>query len=287
MRKVVAVLTVFIVLVSGGKAKAQYVVTHDETQISVENSSGRQVVNIEAYDASPDRFSVQVAGVVIDFNKDSAYGEHPWEEDNKACRKTYRLGRPGHIGLLEVGMNYFSSVNYSMYDDGFAFMDISAGRSLQWSFCLTDIALKIDRAGIFSITTGFQMLWNNYTFSNNITLDKVDGMIQYGDVPETTKKSKLVTFGFQVPVLLEINFPGRMFISGGVYGGVIAEGHTKVKHPKEKMKDPYLAPFYAGWTVRIGYDSFYVYGSSAFTSLFKSGRGPEAFPFTLGLGFGF
>lgn len=187
-------------------------------------------------------------------------------------------------------MNTFPSVDYSLYADGETvnnFMDIKPIRSLQWSFALADFAVRLDRTGYLSLSSGIQMLWNDYTFSNDITLDKVGGIIVPRAIDSSYKKSKLTTWGFQIPVLLEINLPGRIFLAGGLYGGVNVSTNTKIKSPKEKMRDPYLNTFYAGWTARVGYDRFFVYGNCALTQMFVDDKGPEIYPLTIGIGFAF
>lgn len=267
-------------------AHGQYVVTRETTSVVVENQNGSKVVNVEADDNS--RIMVQVAGMEIVLGKEAQRAE------TKVKRRSgVRIARPGHIGFLEVGFNTLPSPDYSIYAgtayEGNDFMALDVTRSFQWNFCLADFSVRLAPRGIVALTFGLQTSFNNYVFDNPITLRREGGVIVPVDVTPHPKKTKISTWGFQIPVLLELNLPGRIHISGGVYGGAHLDMRTKVKYKssKDKRWNPYTEAFYYGATVRIGYDAVYVYCNTQLSSLFQQDKGPEVFPLTFGLGFSF
>lgn len=197
-----------------------------------------------------------------------------------------RIAEPGHIAFLEIGVNLLPAPDYSAYRGAGDFLDLRNAASLQWAFTLPDISLKLTRDGMLAFSAGLQIIWNNYVFANDITLIKEDGMVV--PVPVSNpKKTKLTTFGLQIPVIMEFNLPGRVFLAAGVYGGVNIGMNTKVKFPKDKMRDPYMNPLYWGVTGRVGYGSFYVYANYGMSNLFKKDKGPAVAPVTIGVGIGF
>jgi hypothetical protein len=89
---------------------------------------------------------------------------------------------------------------------------------------------------------------------------------------------------FQIPVN---GHDKRLYFSGGVIGGLKLGSHTKVKRDNSKSKshdDFNINPFRYGTTARIGYRGINLFGTYYFTSFFKNDRGPEMFPFTIGIG---
>ena len=58
------------------------------------------------------------------------------------------------------------------------------------------------------------------------------------------------------------------------------EGDTK----KEKDKQDFnVNPFRVSLTARMGYGWFNVFATYSLTQLFEDGRGPELYPFTIGI----
>jgi len=109
-------------------------------------------------------------------------------------------------------------------------------------------------------------------------------------------RSRLFTSYITVPLLLEFQIPtsrrGRIYLSGGVLGSAKLCSATVMKYrvagdkSKEKTRGDFnLSPFRYGFTVRAGYKNFGLYANYMMTSLFKPNRGPELYPFSVGLAF--
>lgn len=215
--------------------------------------------------------------------------DRPVQTQPKTVRKNrYHIASPGHIAFFEVGINMLPNPDYSAYPNDGTFLDLRHALSTQWAFTIPDVTVKLVPNGVLAVSAGLQIIWNNWTFVNDITLEKQNGRIIPVPTPEPNpKKTKLTTFGLQVPLILEINLPQDFFIAGGVYGGVNIGANTKVKFPKSKMRDPYMNPFYYGVTGRVGYSDFYIYANYGLTGLFQKDKGPKVFPLTIGVGIEF
>ena len=94
--------------------------------------------------------------------------------------------------------------------------------------------------------------------------------------------------------MLELNTSKRdsrnFHIAFGVIGGLKLGSSTKQifttnNHTYETIRrDDYnLFPFKLDATVRIGYGDFTLFGTYSLTPLFEYGKGPELYPFTVGL----
>ena len=89
---------------------------------------------------------------------------------------------------------------------------------------------------------------------------------------------------FQIPVN---GLNKRIYLSAGVIGGLKLGSHTKVKINGNKSKnhdDFNINPFRYGTTARIGYKGINLFGTYYYSSFFKDGRGPQMYPFTIGIG---
>lgn len=200
----------------------------------------------------------------------------------------------GHWSGLELGINGLANTDYSMYPNPTnEFMELRQAASLEvnLNFLEANICLKPDRIGIVS---GLGLQWNNYKFDNSLSIDKIDNepLIQPIDIVENNfKKSKLTASYLTLPLMLEFQFPvndhtNTMFISAGMVGALNLGAHTKIKNDHSKDKDHgsfNINPFKYSAIARVGLHNFSLYGTYSFSSLFKEDRGPEMFPFTIGI----
>lgn len=218
------------------------------------------------------------------------------EEKSIVHRKKHWSHRKfeGHWSAFELGGNVLYDKDYSMYPAGTAdFMNTQVEKSLEfnWNFAEYDFGF----CSYVGIVTGLGLNWNNYKFSDNITLIKDNnGLIQPDNVPEENfRKSKFTTVYLTAPLMFEVQIPGqseRMFIAGGVIGGLKIGDYTKYKIGKEKYKDKgdyNLNPLRWGYTARVGFGDFGIYGTYYNVKLFKEGMGPALTPYSVGVTFNF
>lgn len=201
----------------------------------------------------------------------------------------------GHWAGFDVGLNNFLNANNEMEmpEDG-KFMELKTG---SWAFNLNfleyNMQLVKGRAGF---TTGMGFEWNNYNFKKDIILHEDENGIITGTVADVEYDlNKLHTGYLTVPFLFEIqsgstDYGKRFYFNFGVIGGVKIGSKTKQefeenddKH-KSKVKGDYqLSTFRYAVTARVGYRALRLFASYNLVPLFKNDKGPELYPFTVGL----
>ena len=198
----------------------------------------------------------------------------------------------GHWAALEMGVNSFAKVNYTGYTP--FFMDLNQNKSFETglNFLSYSIGLQKDKHNI-GLVTGLGLTYNDYRFSNPYTIENNSGIVRAVELSDTDlSKTKLATAFLTVPLILEFQIPvsgheKRVYFSGGVIGGLKVGSRTKIiqNGDKHKSRDDFnINPFRYGATARIGYKGLNIFGTYYFSTFFKNGRGPEMFPFTIGIG---
>ena len=206
-------------------------------------------------------------------------------------------GRPsrfkGHWAAVEMGVNSFANVDYKGYTPDY-YMDLNQNKSFEvgFNFLRYSIGLQKDKRNI-GLVTGLGLTFNDYRFSNPYTIETVDGKVRSKLIEDTgLSKTKLSTSYLTVPLMLEFQIPvsgnnKKLYFSGGVIGGLKVGSHSKVKIDGSKSKDRgdfNINAFRYGATARFGYKGINLFGTYYFSTFFKNGRGPEMFPFTIGIG---
>ncbi|NEW82730.1 MAG: PorT family protein [Mariniphaga sp.] len=206
-------------------------------------------------------------------------------------------GRPsrfkGHWAAVEMGVNSFANVDYKGYTPDY-FMDLNQNKSFEvgLNFLRYSIGLQKDKRNI-GLVTGLGLTYNDYRFSNPYTIEIVDGKVKSKLIEDTgLSKTKLSTSYLTVPLMLEFQIPvsgnnKKLYFSGGVIGGLKVGSHTKIKMNDSRPKDRgdfNINAFRYGATARFGYKGINLFGTYYFSTFFKNGRGPEMFPFTIGIG---
>ena len=203
----------------------------------------------------------------------------------------------GHLGGIEFGFNgYLSDFWSTSLDPEDYYLDLNTAKSNNWNIMLPNINIGIKRH--FGLVTGIGLNFNKYRFDGNNSIVKDEnGVIgpSYPDPDISYTRSKLSTTYAILPVLLEIQIPvshgNTINIGAGVIGAVKLGSHTKVVYytggkQKEKSRDDFsLNVLRYGTTVRLGYDFVQLYGTCYLSPLFEKGKGPELYPFEIGIAF--
>ncbi|MDX9852299.1 MAG: outer membrane beta-barrel protein [Tenuifilaceae bacterium] len=222
--------------------------------------------------------------------------EIPNKEEYRDWDVTYKEKRKfkGHWSGFEFGVNGFMDKNQSMImKDDLAYMDLKQARSwnVNINFLQYSLGFGTDKAGL---VTGMGIEFNDYHFSSETTIKNDNGVTKVDSsfVDFNVSKSKLSTTYFTVPLLLEFQIPAghhRLYVSGGIIGGVRLGSHTKVvyndggKEKKKNRDDFNLSTFRYGLTARVGYRGLRLFANYYPTSLFEKDKGPELYPFSIGL----
>lgn len=259
------------------------------TQVKVGNNRGVEVITDDWGDTTKIRIGRRTFNVVEDHN-----GTHI-NVSKEVRQKKWTGSFNPHWAGLEVGMNMFYKTDYSMYN-GNEFFDLIPGKSLTWNLNFIEWAFKNERNN-FGLVTGLGFSFSDYRFDRQITIEKqmnsgiivpvsLEGLDNYN-------KSKLTTTYLTAPLMLEIKTPlragsSRLYLAGGVIGGVHIGSHTKYKYGsnKEKVRGNFnLSQFKCDVTGRIGFGDFCIFANYGLTPLFQDGKGPELYPIVIGISF--
>ena len=218
------------------------------------------------------------------------------KEESKRKKKKFK----GHWSGIEFGLNNFVDDKFSMSRTaGEQFMDLNTGRSwnFNWNIMQYSIGFGTDRLGL---VTGIGLEFNNYHFDGNNNIQEVDGyIVTKEDYPSALSKSKLRTTFLRVPLLFELQLleakrSKRIFLSGGVIGGLKLGSQSKViykldgNRKKDKTKDDFnINPLRYGLTARIGYRALKLYANYYLTPFFEKNGDPQLYPVSLGLSLAF
>lgn len=266
----------------------------DQTHVKVGNEKGIEVITDEDGDTTRIRVGRRTFKVVED---ESGTHVNMYKEE-KSDRWTGEFN--AHWAGLEFGMNMFSQSDYTLYDQINTptpqdFMNLNPGKSIAVNLNFAEWAFKNERNN-FALVTGLGFSFMDYAFDLPLTIEKAggDGIIMPVDLnPDGLKKSKLNVSYLTAPLMLELKTPlrmgsSRLYIAGGVIGGLNIGSHTKYKYDKEKEKNKgnyHLSAFKYDLTGRIGFGDFCVFVNYGMTPLFKEGYGPELIPVTFGISF--
>jgi len=244
----------------------------------------------------PSGTSVKVIELDTSAVEENAKGKE--EKSQESDEKPHRVKMNGHWSGFGFGLNNFVDKDFSLSrTPENQFMDLNTGRS--WNINLNlfeqSFGFGTDR---FGLVTGLGFAFNNYFFdgNNSITVDSLGNTVSlnYTSQGIDLEKSKLATTYLNIPLLLEYQFPGpskskRLYVSAGILGGMKLGSHTKVVYrqdgkQKDKIRSDFnLSPLRYAYTARVGYKSLQVYANYYPTPLFEKNKGPELYPFDIGL----
>lgn len=208
---------------------------------------------------------------------------------------TFTVGRLSlsTIPTFEIGSNVLSNLDYAPYaGTGVGdFLDINSWKSTQVTINLLHFA-TYNRQHKFGVTIGLGIRSNDYRLDSSLSLAKTDGLIMPYNISETAgrsaKKSKFNVASLHLPVELMFGNPRKFAFSVGGYVDMVMNSHTKIKYyggKKDKVHNYPVNFIQAGATARLSFSWISIYASYQPTQLFKSGRGPEAQQWTIGIGF--
>jgi hypothetical protein len=148
-----------------------------------------------------------------------------------------------------------------------------------------------------NLVTGFGIEWRRYMLDNKTTLD-ADSSFTWGTIDSTNKitynKNVFKSTMLQVPLLLEFNTSKKasksFHIAVGAIGQFMVNSKTKQKleingdsYTKIRKDNYNMTPFQVKAHASIGYRSFTMFGEYNITPLFDSNKGPEVYPFVIGV----
>jgi len=265
----------------------------DGTNVKVGGDNGIEVITDDRGDTTSVRVGRRTFRVVD--GHDGTHINVTREERGKRWTGHFNA----HWAGLEFGMNIFPKVDYSLYSRintvvPADFMDLNPGKSLTVNLNFAEYAFRNEKNN-FALVTGLGFSFMDYTFDQPLTLVKSgNGVVIPVELStDGLKKSKLNVTYLTAPLMLEIKTPlkfdgKKLYLAGGVIGGLYLGSHTKIKYKgdKEKSRSNFsINPFKYDVTGRIGFGDFCVFANYSMTSLFKNNKGPELYPLTIGFSF--
>lgn len=195
------------------------------------------------------------------------------------------------LSAIDFGIANFASEPISVeLDNSASYMDLSRG--FQLAFCNSS-GLPIISQQRFKLGMGVGVgaKIDFYTFSDKkLKLDKVDGhLVHFSDTANPYKKSKLTNTYLTVPVALEVQYRG-LSVLAGVEGNLLVWSNTKMKTSTGEKKERNHSNFCQnmfGYNLiaKVLVDEIGIYARANMTSLFSDGKGPELYPFSVGVTF--
>ncbi len=217
---------------------------------------------------------------------------HPFNWYNK-MKKRYN----GHWAGIEFGFtNFMNNSMETLSDDELDFMKLNSEKS--WSIKLNLLEFNIPfiskRLGL---TTGMGFEFNTWSLYNNVDIYEdennimVDSLVDKAD--KDFKRNRLNATYLTIPLILEFQLPTRrhkFYIGAGIEGSVRLWSQKSQKYfinnvkYRDRVSDDFqITPFRYSATVRIGYGPIGLFANYSLEPLFRSGHGPELYPFTVGL----
>jgi hypothetical protein len=223
--------------------------------------------------------------IIIDDNQDGKVKI----ERNK--RRKFRNNWSG----LELGINGYVTPERSLNLPGeAALIEPRYDKSTVFNLNLFQQSIPIisNNLGIY---TGFGFTWNNYNFDNQTRLVHDREYLGIIEDDRTMLKNRLRTTWINVPLMLELQTSNRrqverFHIAGGIIVGARIGSNARYvyedngKRRREKDYSSFnIAPFRYDLSGRLGWGRINLFANYALNSLFLSDRGPELYPFSVGI----
>jgi hypothetical protein len=266
----------------------------DPKDVSAEASSSSMIAKVVDGEESASKSGNKKDSTTINFrNKKYVIINKDKDSDSKSSNNDDDFHHWGGFGM---------GVNGWMGNGGFnlpksqKYMELNYGKSLNFQLNPFEKDFHIYKNYV-NLVVGLGFEWSQYEFSNKTKLNP-DSSYTFGVIDSTNtfnyKKNRFKTTFVNVPVLLEFNTnknPDKAFhIAVGAIGGFKLGSRTRQivelngNTIKNIKKDDYnINPFRVNAHASIGYHNFTIYADYALTSLFENGKGPELYPFTIGV----
>jgi hypothetical protein len=198
---------------------------------------------------------------------------------------------------LDFGVNgYFTDKSFGINNDpDNIFMELNYARSFNLNLNIYEYSANLGSEKILFVT-GLGFRFNRYAFKNtNTTLSFNDTTIfPQLDTVNKFNKNFLNTSYISLPLMFALvpgeNAKKSFHISMGVIGSYRLGSRIKQRYEfnNQNLKDIkrghyHINPFLLDATVRVGVGRFTLYANYGLTGLFEKGKGPEYYPFSIGL----
>ncbi len=272
------------------EAGTEYEESEDTTRVRI-----GEIVTIEE---TGDETVIRIGKRGIRVFEDGDYTEIDLEEegsDDEYSDEKPSKSFDGHLGGIEIGYNNFTTGKWLDNSTPMeSWLDLNSAKSSSFNIVSPPVSLGFTRH--FGLVTALGINFNNYRFDGNNSVEVADNGVVMPSYPSESlnyDKSKLTTVYAILPVMLEVQLPvsggSTINLGAGVVGAIKLGSHTKVVYhddgkQKDKNRDDFnLNMLRYGVTARAGYEMVQVYGTCYLSPLFEKGKGPELYPFEIGI----
>lgn len=194
-----------------------------------------------------------------------------------------------HLAAVELGGNYLVGVDYGTYtDDEAARIGFINHKSICFTTNIFTLNAAITKNNLLTFDLGFGVTAENYSLSNDVTLEYVDGKLQPVMLDLSTKKSKLRATYLHVPAIFNLNIARNFFVGVGVNFDVLLQSELRYKKPKHSIEGTMpLNPTQVGITGRIGWKRLYVFVNYSPMNFYKKDANIKSHRLSAGAGIWF
>ncbi len=249
----------------------------DTTTVNVGN------LTVEVIDGDSTKVTVGSRTMIVD------------NDGNVKWHRNYKQKFNGHWAGFDLGVNGYVDKDWNIdvpaeYD----YLTLKYEKSIDVNINIYEQNFNLARQK-FGMLTGIGLRWNNYRFSNNVVLSGDSSTIYgYYDNSRNWANSKLVVNYPTLPLLFEHQSNRYMrknsfHVTAGVMFGWRYASHTKMlyfddgRHKPKTSDSFHLSPFRYDAMFRIGWGIINLYANYSMNTLFKEDRGPELYPFAVGI----
>jgi len=307
LKQILMVVVIFVISTSFAFSQQDTIKKYNKTKGIEISGNGIKIIN----DSTEETFEfdknvkIKIEGLddeieelVDELNEDFNCNKND-DDENSYCEKNKRHHKSdGNWSGFEFGLNNYvtKDLKFNLPTES-SFMELRPDKS--WTFALNLPEVSIPLFCRYNgLVSGLGLEWNNYSFTKNMDLVKIDDVItaQYIDAEAMKyQKNTLNALYLTLPLNYEIQIPvnkddTRIFLSVGVEGGVKLFSKTKKiiefngEERKIKNNDDYnLNPFKYGVTARLGYGDAQLFANYSLSTLFEANKGPELYPVSAGI----
>ncbi|WP_289055749.1 porin family protein [Carboxylicivirga marina] len=297
MKKIFTIITLSIICV----LSTSNILAQEKTKsiVTVEEKHGKSIVKAPGVKVEVDEFNDTITKITIGTRRFEII-----EDYNRARVRMVRVPREkfkGHWAGCDIGFNGYLTSDFSTdipAEDNW--MDLNASKSVTFSINFLQYNIGLQRhKNNFGMVLGAGWTFYNYRTDLPYTFERDPNTGETIGVPvdpaRSVEKNKITASFINIPLLFEWQIPAsepfhRFYISAGPYCGFKLGSHTKIVYKKDgdRSKDKgrgdiNLTPFQYGAMVRLGYRFINLYASYNFSTFYTENRGPELYPFTIGL----
>ena len=261
------------------------------------------------------KFNALLIGIII--SSSIVFGQ----EDQATDTTKYTLGNTTIIiasdGDVEIerekkekkpaDFNYWSGIDFGVngyfMDNEFGFnndpdnihMELNLARSFNINLNVFEYSTEIGSEKVLFVT-GLGFRFNRYAFKNTTTTLSFDDTSVFPQVDSVNSfhKNFLNTSYVSIPLMFAV-VPGKdakksFHMAAGLIGSLRMGSRVKQRYEvnNQNFKDLkrghyHINPFLVDASVRIGVDRFTIFANYGLTPLFERNKGPEYYPFAVGI----